>query len=178
MRSTRTTVVTALAGALITLLTATACATLSDVLGVEPPRLQHASERESTLRLRLPSIQHPSGAVTVRLWARVENPNGFGLTLSTFRGTLDLEDRQVADVDLPLGLPLQAGRDTVIPLEITFGRSAFDALGDVGRALLNRGTLTYELGGTIGVDAGPFGEPRFGPRSWLRGELDVETGLR
>lgn len=152
------------------------CATLSGILGVEPPAFQHAADRPSTLRLALPSSRHPSGAVTVRLWARVTNPNDFGLRLSTLEGTLALEDRDVADVVLPLGLPLEAGRDTVVPLDVTFGRSALDAVGDVGRALLTRSSLAYALSGTVAVDAGPFGTPTFGPRRWLSGEVRVEAG--
>ena len=44
-------------------------------------------------------------------------------------------------------------------------------------SLFTRSELSYELKGTLGVDAGPLGEPTFGPRTWLRGEVDVQNPL-
>ena len=163
--------------ALLLALSAYGCAGLANVLGVQEPRFAMAGGRESQLRVSPPSPRHPRGAATVRIWTRVENPNAFGLTLSVLQGTLALEGEELADVDLPLGLPLSAAADTVIPLEITFDFGSFSALGSVAQRLLTRGEVLYELNGTLGVDAGPLGEPRFGPRTWLRGELDVATAL-
>jgi hypothetical protein len=113
---------------------------------------------------------------TVRIWARVTNPNSFGLTLSTLRGDLFLEQREMAEVDLPLGLPLLAARDTVIPLDIRFGLPSLASLGALGDALLRRSAVQYRLDGTVGVDAGALGQPRFGPRTWLQGRFEVRTG--
>jgi len=81
----------------------------------------------------------------------------------------------MAEVDLPLGLPLAAARDTVIPIEMGFGLPSLDQLGALGEALLRRSAVSYRLDGTVGVDAGTLGEPTFGPRTWLRGELDVRA---
>jgi hypothetical protein len=112
---------------------------------------------------------------TVRIWARVTNPNGFGFTLSRLRGDLFLEEREMAEVDLPLGLPLLASRDTVIPLDIRFGLPSLSSLGALGDALLRRSAVRYRLDGTVAVDAGAFGEPTFGPRTWLQGQVEVRT---
>src|SRR5688572_27139704 len=63
-------------------LAAAACAGLGQLLGIQEPTFAVATGRTSTLRLGAPSISHPRGSATVRLWTRVTNPNGFGLTLS------------------------------------------------------------------------------------------------
>ena len=157
---------------------AAACATLGQMLGIQEPTFEVAQGRTSTLRLGAPSITHPKGAAIVRLWARVQNPNAFGLTLSKLDGTLALEGKELVDVNLPLGLPLSAAADTVIPLDLTFGFESFSALGEVATSLLTRDELGYELEGTLGVRAGALGEPTFGPRTWLRGTVDLQNPLR
>lgn len=159
------------------LLSTAGCAGLARVLGVEPPRFEVASDRESVLSLDASSVITGRPTARVRLWARVTNPNSFGFTLSTLRGSIFLEENEMAEVDLPLGLPLAASRDTVIPLDIRFGLPDLDRLGALGDALLRRSAVRYRLDGIVGVDAGSLGEPTFGPRTWLRGELDVRTGL-
>jgi hypothetical protein len=158
-------------------LAAAACASLGQLLGIQEPTFAVASGRPSTLRLGAPSISHPRGTATVQLWTRVTNPNAFGLTLSTLDGKLALEGKELVDVRLPLGLPLPAVADTVIPLELTFGFESLSALGEIASRLLTRDALTYELRGTLGVRAGPLGEPTFGPRTWLRGSVDVQNPL-
>ena len=81
----------------------------------------------------------------------------------------------MAELDLPLGLPLLASRDTVIPLDISFGLPSLSSLGALGDALLRRSAVRYRLDGTVAVDAGAFGEPTFGPRTWLQGQVEVRT---
>jgi len=34
-----------------------------------------------------------------------------------------------------------------------------------------RGTIAFRLDGTVSIDAGPLGQPSFGPSTWLRGDL-------
>ena len=92
------------------------CATLGSLVGVRPPRFESAPGRPAEFRLLGPSRDRPFGGASVRLWARVENPNPFGLTLSTVYGRLLLDETEAADVDLPLGLPLVSGQAQVIPL--------------------------------------------------------------
>lgn len=162
--------------AVAALLALSGCAGLATALGVSAPTFEMAEGRSSHVSLELPSITSPRGTAVVTLWTRVRNPNGFGFTLSTLRGDLSLEDRDMADVDLPLGLPLTARGDTVIPLEIRFPIPDLDQLGSLGDALLRRNSVGYALDGTVGVDAGELGEPTFGPRRWLDGEIDVRVG--
>ena len=157
---------------------AAACATMGQMLGVQEPTFAFITNRPSTLRLGAPTIKHPRGTATVRLWTLVTNPNPFGLTLTELDGTLGLEGQDVLDVELPLGLPMSAASDTIIPIDFTFGFESFDALGAVATRMLTRDALSYELAGTIGVRAGPLGEPRFGPRTWLQGSLELENPLR
>jgi len=152
------------------------CAGLGQLLGVEAPRFEVASERQSVLSLDPVSLLSGRPQASLRIWARVTNPNSFGFTLSRLTGELFLEDNEMAEVDLPLGLPLLAARDTVIPLDLRFGLPALDALGSLGEALVRRSSVRYRLDGVLGVDAGSLGEPTFGPRTWLRGEVDVRTG--
>jgi hypothetical protein len=149
----------------------TSCATLGNV--VQPPRFSVVSGRSAELRLLGPTLQSPMGGAAVRIFARVENPNALSLTLASLRGNLFLEDVRAAAVDFPLGVPLLANQDTVIPLDISFRFSDIPGLADVATRLLTRSALAYRLDGTVTVDAGLLGQPSFGPQTWLRGQVDV-----
>ena len=150
------------------------CATLGTLgaLGamIRPLEFEAARDRPAELRLGSGRLGLPEGA-TLRLWARVHNPNSFGLTLSTIVGSVYLEDTRAASVDFPLGLPLQPGREEIIPLDVSLRLSDLSGLGGVlGRAV--SGTpLAYRLEGRFTVDAGPLGTPSFGPATLLRGEV-------
>src|SRR5512144_2181537 len=65
------------------------CATLGTLSGmIQAPRIRSADDRRAELRLSS-GFGAPLGA-TLRVYARVHNPNPFGLTLSTVRGELFL----------------------------------------------------------------------------------------
>lgn len=160
--------------ALLVLLAATAlaqCATLGEM--VQAPIFELATERDSRLRLLAPSVARPLGGAEVRVWARVENPNPVGFTLSRLTGTMLLADQRAADVDLPLGLPLEPAQDTVVPIALTLSFADVPDLADRVRDALSRGAIDYALQGTLAVDAGPLGQPTFGPRTWLQGDVQV-----
>ena len=144
---------------------------LGDIL--QAPRFSVASGRQAELRLVGPSAGRPLGGAAVRLWARVENPNALGLSLAAVRGALALEGTKAADVNFPLGLPLRAGQDTVIPLDINISFSDLPGLADVATRLLTRNSVNYRLDGTVTVNAGPLGNPSFGPSTLLDGNLSV-----
>jgi hypothetical protein len=132
------------------LLVLQACASLGSLgnLGaiVQPPRFEQAPDQPAEIRL-----QGVTGA-GVRLWTRVTNPNPFGLRLGTLKGTLFLDDARAADADFPLGLPLSAGGDSVIPIDISISFSDLPGLSGVARRVLARQPLPYRLEGTIGVE--------------------------
>ncbi|MGQ0715375.1 MAG: hypothetical protein ACT4PJ_16885, partial [Gemmatimonadaceae bacterium] len=71
------------------------------------------------------------------------------------------------------GLPLQASGDTVIPLDLSISFADIPELADEIAGALTGQTLEYALRGTLAVDAGPFGQPSFGPATWLQGEVRV-----
>jgi hypothetical protein len=157
--------------ALVALL-GTSCASLNALRAfVQPPRFDHVSDRPSEIRVVGPRADALSGGATVRLWTRVSNPNDFGLTLGTLRGTLHLEGSRAASVDFPLGLPLQARGAAEIPIDIVVSFRDIPGLGQVLTRAVSRQAIEYELEGTIGVSAGAFGEPVFGPMTILRGDL-------
>lgn len=148
------------------------CAALGELRGlVQPPRFEQEPGRQAEIRMLGPSGSLPSGGAGVRLWTRVTNPNPFGLTLGTLRGTLHLEDSRAADVDFPLGLPLHAQQETTVPIDLSINFADLPGLANVVRRAISRQPLTYHLEGTIGVDAGQLGQPTFGPMTILRGEL-------
>lgn len=150
-----------------------ACATLG-ALGVRPLRFSEAPDRDSRLRVLAPSSERPLGGAAIRLWARVENPNAFGLSLTEVAGDLLVEDADAIAVVFPLGLPLVAHQDTMIPLDVSIGFDDLPRLGRIARAAIaSGGRLGYRLDGTFRVDAGDLGEPRFGPFTLLDGELRV-----
>ncbi|HSL22357.1 MAG TPA: LEA type 2 family protein [Vicinamibacterales bacterium] len=159
---------------LVALAATLACTALGQLRGViQPPRFSQSEERPAQLRIIGPSIDMPVGGLSVRLWARVANPNPFGFTLGTLKGTLFLEDERGATADFPLGLPLEAGQETEIPLDLTVSFSDLPGLAQVARNAASARPVAYRLDGTIGVDAGRLGQPVFGPMTLLTGELQT-----
>lgn len=151
---------------------AVGCASLEGLRAiVQPPRFEQSDGHDSEIRLTGPRADAPSGGAAVRLWTKVSNPNGFGLTLGTLRGTLHLEGSRAATVDFPLGLPLQARGEAEMPIDILVNFQDIPGLGQAITRVITRQPIEYELEGIIGVSAGPFGEPVFGPMTLLRGEL-------
>lgn len=138
---------------------------------VQAPRFEQAEGRRAEIRLVGPRADLPIGGAAVRLWTHVTNPNAFGLTLGTLKGTLYLQGTRAADADFPLGLPLRAGEDTVVPIDLSISFSDLPGLADVIRRAIDRQPLPYRFDGTIGVDAGRLGTPVFGPMTLLTGDI-------
>jgi hypothetical protein len=150
-----------------------ACATLGE-LGrtIGAPRFSEAPDREPELRVSLPSATSRYGAGTVRLWIQVSNPNPFSLTVDRIAGTVSLEGSRAAEVDFPLGLPLQARADTVTPLDLVVDFADVPGLGQAVRQAIATGEVAYQLEGTVGIST-PFGDPVLGPMQILAGTLRV-----
>lgn len=140
---------------------------------IQPPRFASADGHPATLNVVPPSGAHPTGGLSVRLWARIDNPNPFALTLASLAGNLYLEDRRAADVSFPLGLPLPAAADTVIPLDITVSFSDLPTLRDVALRAASGRAVAYRLDGRFAVDAGLLGEQSFGPMQLLQGSVST-----
>ena len=154
--------------------TAGACATLGPLAQiVQPPRFRQAENQPAEIRLVGPSLRNPAGGAGVRVWLKVTNPNAFGFTLSTVNATLSLQDTRAATGDFPLGLPLQAGRSSVIPLDLTVSFADVPGLVGVARQIATAGAIDFALDGTVGIDAGRLGTPTFGPMPLTRGQLRV-----
>ena len=153
-------------------LTVTSCAALENLRAfVQAPKFEEAPDQRAEIRLHGPTSSDPLGGAGIRLWTQVSNPNAFGFTLGTLRGTLNIEDSRAANVDFPLGLPLRAGEQTVVPIDLSISFSDLPGMANVLRRAANRQPLAYHLEGTIGVDAGQLGQPVFGPMTLLRGEM-------
>jgi hypothetical protein len=149
------------------------CAALGLESLIQPPRFTTVSNQQAVLRVLGPSTSRPLGGAQVRLWARVENPNAFGVTLAALRGNLHLENSRAAEVDFPLGVPLLAGGDTIIPLDVNISFSDLPGLADAVQRILTRNLVAYRLDGTVTLDAGALGQPMFGPTTWLEGQTRV-----
>ncbi len=147
------------------------CATLGQI--VQAPIFELAQNRSSNVRLLGPAISRPLGGAEIQVWARVQNPNPIGFTLARLTGTVLLGDQPAADVDLPLGLPLEASQDTVIPITVTLSFADVPDIADRIQDALSTGVIDYALRGIVVVDAGALGQPTFGPQTWLRGDIDV-----
>jgi hypothetical protein len=151
---------------------ASACAELGGLGGlVQPPRFEQDDAQPAEIRLVGPSLNRPLGGAAVRIWTKVTNPNAFGFTLGMLKGSLLLEGARAADADFPLGLPLTARQETIIPLDLSISFSDLPGLADVIRRAAAGDPIAYRLDGTIGVDAGRLGQPVFGPMTLLRGDL-------
>lgn len=144
---------------------------LSQVL--QAPRFSVASGAQPEIRLLGPSLQRPLGGASVRLYASVANPNPVRVVLSTLRGNLALEGVQAAEVDFPLGVPLEAAGEAVVPLDISVSFSELPRLADLIPRALSGGNVAYRLNGTVGVDAGVLGQPSFGPMKLLEGNIQT-----
>ena len=149
------------------------CAALEGLRAlIQPPQFSEAEGQPAELRLVGPGQGAGAlGGANIRLWTRVRNPNSFGLTLSTLAGTLFLEGSRAADADFPLGLPLTANGDEVIPLDLRVSFADIPGLATAIRNAVTGRPLAYRLNGTIGVEAGRFGTPTFGPMNLLSGEI-------
>ena len=167
VRKARTTLVWLLLAA-----TTAGCATLGALQNfVQAPRFDAAPDRRAEIRLVGRSASAPIGGAGVRLWARVRNPNAFGFTLTTLKGTLFLEESRAATIELPLGLPLAARAEMEFPIDVIVSFADVPGLGDAIRRAFNRDPIAYRLDGTVGVDAGRFGSPVFGPLTLLTGSV-------
>ena len=150
------------------------CASLGGLSSIiQPPRFEQAEGQPAQLRILGPSRAMPVGGAGVRLWLKVTNPNAFGFTLSTINAALSLEGSRAADADFPLGLPLSARQELVIPLDLSISFADLPGLASALRRLAVGGSVPYELEGTVGVDAGRLGTPTFGPMLLTRGEMRV-----
>jgi hypothetical protein len=154
------------------LLIGSACA-LIDPLGVviQPPRFVEAKDQPAEITIHPPTAARPLGGAAIRLWTEVTNPNPFGLTLGTLDGTLFLEGTRAAGAAFPLGLPLGARQQSVVPIDLSISFADLPGLADVVRSAARREPVAYRLEGTIGVDAGQLGQPVFGPMTFLSGDL-------
>ena len=148
------------------------CATLAQ-LGIQPPQFSVDNTQPAQLRLVGPSLGNPRGGAAVRLYARVRNPNPIGLTLARLAGGLQLEGRNAAQVDFPLGVPLQGNGEAVVPLDIIVNFNDIPGLADVLFRAATGQSIRYNLNGTVGVDAGVLGHPTFGPSNLHRGSVRV-----
>jgi hypothetical protein len=142
---------------------------------VQPPTFEQADGRPAEIRLFGPSTGNPAGAAGITLWLEVTNPNPFGFTLSTLQTTLLLEGSRAATGDFPLGLPLTAGQTQTVPLDLTISFADIPGLARAVRTAATGQPIQYELDGTVGIDAGRFGQPTFGPTRLARGDLRART---
>jgi hypothetical protein len=153
---------------------AAGCAGLTQLAQfVQAPRFAQAGNQPAELRFITPSRSMPAGGAGVRIWVEVTNPNPFGFTLSTVNASLALDGTHAASGDFPLGLPLTAGQQSVVPLDLAISFADLPGLAGVLRQMAIGGEVGYELEGTVGVDAGRLGTPTFGPMLLTRGDLRI-----
>jgi hypothetical protein len=156
--------------ALVTLLLSSGCATLGG-LGIVAPRFDVEDGQPSQLRILGPNAQRPLGGASLRIYARVDNPNPVGITLAALAGSLQLEGFEAAEASFPLGLPLAAGQSAVVPLDIAISFANIPGLADVLTRALTGGHVGYSFRGTASVDAGILGQPTFGPMTLFQGTV-------
>src|SRR5678815_1816596 len=131
------------------------CASLGSLAQiVQPPTFRQADNQPAEIRLIAPSVRQPTGGAGVRIWLEVTNPNAFGFTLSTLAATLSIEGTRAATGDFPLGLPLSARQQSVVPLDLSINFADAPGLASAVRQLATRGAIAYQLDGTAGIEAG------------------------
>ena len=148
------------------------CAGLTELSQlIQPPRFAPADGQPAEIRFVPPAPGMPAGGAAMRIWLEVSNPNPFGFTLSTVNATLSLQGGRAAAGDFPLGLPLAARQEAVVPLNLSISFTDLPGLAGALRQVAVGGDVEYQLDGTVGVDAGRFGTPTFGPMLLTRGEM-------
>ena len=164
-------------GTIVALVLVSGCGALT-TLGrlIQPPTFDQADGQPAEIRIAPPSLGNPLGGAGVTLWLEVTNPNPFGFTLSTLQTTLLLEGSRAATGDFPLGLPLAAGQTTVVPVDLSISFADIPGLAGAVRRAATGQPIDYQLDGTVGIDAGRFGQPTFGPMRLVSGEL--RAGVR
>lgn len=138
---------------------------------VQPPRFEQAAGRPAELRLMPPSRANPAGGAGVTIWLRVTNPNPFGFTISTLETTLLLEGSRAASGAFPLGLPLGARQEAVVPIDLSIRFDDVPPLAEAGGRLATGRAVSFQLDGVVGIDVGRLGRPTFGPMVLARGEF-------
>ena len=152
----------------------TSCATLNELARViSAPRFEQDRDRPTELRLVGPSASRGLGGAAVRIWTRVSNPNAFGIELRRLEGDLYLDERHAATADFPLGQSLAARDEIVVPLDLAISFADVPGLGPVITRALSGDTLPFRLDGRVTIEAGPLGQPSFGPATLLRGEIQT-----
>lgn len=140
----------------------TACALVQQFSFVEPT-VDLAAVRVTALDLSGGSLD---------LVLDVHNPNSYALRGGRFEGDVALEGAPFGAVsrDAPWTLPAQG--DTALTVQLAF---SWSAIGAAARAVLDRGSVRYRLGGRVLVGT-PVDE------RWVRleqaGEVPVERLLR
>ncbi|MDO8677517.1 MAG: LEA type 2 family protein [Acidobacteriota bacterium] len=161
-----------LAAGLAAVLLTSSCASLGQFArAIQPLRFSEVPGQQSTIRLAGPSTRQPLGGAALRLWTRISNPNPVGITLSTLRAEVSLDGTRAATGDFPLGLPLAAGADSDVPLDLSIDFADLPGLADVLRRAVANQQVPYEVGGTFSIDAGALGRPSFGPMRLFQGRL-------
>ena len=163
-----------LAAVLMLIVASVGCGSLGNLQQIiRPPRFEQAAGQPAEIRLVGPNTTSPLGGAGVRLWLSVTNPNPFGFTLSRVNATLMLEGTRAATGDFPLGVPLTAGQQTIVPLDLSISFADVPGLSRTLGRLATGGTAAFQLDGTVGIDAGRFGTPTFGPMTLATGDLQV-----
>jgi hypothetical protein len=153
-------------------MTLQSCATLGDLRSlIQPLSFEEAGDRQPQLRFLPPDRDLPRGGAALRMWTNVRNPNPFGLTLTHLQGELFLEGSRAATGDFPLGLPLRARENALVPIDLSISFADVPALADALRNALGGGGVAYNFDGRVTIDAGQLGQPTFGPSTLLRGEM-------
>ena len=152
------------------------CATLGPLARIiSPPAFEQAPGERTEVQLLPPGQGGRLGGASIRIWTHITNPNPFGIRLSTLDGDLYLEGARAANASFPLGLTLNARGESVVPLDLRLDFSEVSALSGALRRALAGESIPFRLDGTVTIDAGPLGQPSFGPNTWLRGELDTRA---
>ena len=158
--------------ALAAVLASSSCASLGEFArAIQPLRFSEVPGQQSTVRLEGPSLRRPLGGAALRLWTRISNPNPVGITLSTLRAEVSLDGTRAATGDFPLGLPLGAGADSDVPLDLSIDFADLPGLADVLRRAIASQQVPYEVDGTFSIDVGALGRPSFGPMRLFQGRL-------
>ena len=141
---------------------------------VEPPRFEAADGRAGEIHFTTPLLAKPPGPANVTVRMHVTNPNPFGVTLGALEATLFVEELRAARCHIPLAVPLGAWQESDVSIGLSIDLAAVPELARVMLPAAIGNAISYRLDGTVGIDAGPFGQQTF--RRQMLGELRATSG--
>lgn len=138
------------------------------------PTFEAAASKAGLFRLLPSSVDHPEGVSELVLHAEVGNPNEVPMTLEKLDGTLRLDGRRTAAIEMPMALDLLPNGKAIITLRLKGYFAQLPELADLMDRSPDGTWIDYEVEGRVETNSAGTGETTFGPTNLWSGKLQVK----